>query len=71
MIGEIGSLSSDRATFLTDMFSQLPTQYPQVRAVCWFNWWICQDGQNWDWPLEAADAAQFQAGIASSCYVGR
>ena len=71
MIGEISSVAPDRAQFLSDMFTQLPTIFPQVRAICWFNWRINEDGQIWDWPIEAAAQAQFAQGIASSYWVGR
>ena len=71
MIGEISSVAPDRAQFLSDMFTQLPTLFPQVRAICWFNWRINQDGQTWDWPIEASAQGQFAQGIASSYWVGR
>jgi hypothetical protein len=71
MIGEISSVAPDRGQFLSDMFTQLPTLFPQVRAICWFNWRINQDGQTWDWPIEASAQGQFAQGIASSYWVGR
>ena len=71
MLGEISSVGADRSQFLSDMFSQFPTLYPQIRAICWFNWRIAQDGATWDWPIEAAALGQFQQGIASSYWVGR
>ncbi len=77
MIGEIGSVDAGypgvKTQFLSDMFAQLPTQFPQVRGFVWFNWRTNEKDPPLDWPIESSAAAQaaFQQGIQSSYYVGR
>ncbi len=77
MIGEIGAVDAgypgEKVQFLSDMFSQLPTLFPQVRAFCWFNWRTNENNPPWDWPIESSATAQaaFAQGMASSYYVGR
>ena len=77
MIGEIGAVDAgypgEKTRFLSDMFAQLPSQFPQVRGFCWFNWRTDENNPAWDWPIESSATAQaaFQQGIASSYYVGR
>ncbi len=56
-----------KASWITDMLStQLPNNFPQVKAVLWFNW---QDG-NHPWPIESSSTSKsaFASGIASSYY---
>ncbi len=77
MIGEIGSVDAGypgvKTQFLSDMFAQLPTQFPQVRGFVWFNWRTNEHNPPFDWPIESSAAAEaaFQQGIKSSYYVGR
>jgi Glycosyl hydrolase family 26 len=80
MIGETGSTEvgdggvdpSAKAAWITDaMTVQLPLNFPQVKAVTWFNWNIEEgDGQRWDWPIESSEAVRraFAAAIASRYY---
>jgi hypothetical protein len=72
MIGETASSEhgGSKASWITDMLvTQLPTQFPKVKAVVWFNW------DNGDpalstWPVEssASSIAAFAQGIAASYY---
>jgi hypothetical protein len=72
MIGETSSLEGggSKATWIRDALSQLPTTFPQVRALNWFNWRINQNGGWNPWPIESSAAAQqaFAAGISSSYF---
>ena len=72
MIGETASSEhgGSKASWITDMLlTQLPTQFPKVKAVVWFNW------DNGDpalstWPVEssASSIGAFAQGIAASYY---
>lgn len=74
MIGEIGSVDvgypGEKLAFLDDMFTKLPTDYPNVRGFCWFNWRVDSEGDP-DWPIESSPEAMaaFAAGISSSYYI--
>jgi len=77
MIGEIGSeeyASGVKAAWITDMFNQLPTNYPKIKALVWFNWRIYETNNGvssyQSWPIESSSSAQsaFRNGIASSYY---
>ena len=52
MIGEVGSseLGGSKAAWIADMLAKLPTEYPKVRAVLWFDKF--DDGM--DWPIETS-----------------
>jgi len=77
MVGEVGAVDAGypgyKAQFINDFFNALETRYPDVRAFCWFNWRIYENGQWWDWPIESSAAAQsaFDQAVASSYIVGR
>jgi beta-mannanase len=69
MISEVGSSENggSKADWITDTFSvQLPTRFPGVRAVIWWN----RRDEEMDWPIETSAAAQvaFAAAIASPYY---
>jgi hypothetical protein len=73
MLGEVSSEENggDKAAWITDMLTtQLPQNYPQVKAMLWFNWRILEKGQYWSWEVESSPASQtaFAQGIASSYY---
>jgi hypothetical protein len=71
MIGEIASREagdggSKKAAWIKDaLLTQLPTFFPKIKGVLWFNWY---DGM--DFRIESSQAAQdaFAASIASSYY---
>ncbi len=70
MIGEVGSveLGGSKAGWITDMLStQLPNNYPQVKAVAYFD----ENMGDGNWPLESSTTSEqaWTAGIQSSHYV--
>lgn len=68
LVGEPASTEKggSKAAWTSELLSQLPTRYPKVRGLVWFNW----ADEGWDWPIESSPAAQaaFKTGIASSYY---
>lgn len=75
MIGETASteFGGSKSDWIDDAFSkQLPTRFPQVKAVNWFNWNISKGGGRWDWPIESSAPTQaaFSNVISSPYYAG-
>ena len=72
MLGEVGSneIGGSKAEWIQDMLRQLPTRFPRVNALLWFNWRIYERGQWWPWEIESSSTAEhaFAAGIASPYY---
>jgi hypothetical protein len=73
MIGEIGSLeyaAGAKANWISEMFSALPTNFPQIKALVWFNWRCSESGTYHDYEIESSSSSQaaFANGIASSYY---
>ncbi len=73
MIAETASTEygGSKAAWITDALqAQLPVNYPQIKAVVWFNWNVAATYGNMDWVLESSPAATtaFRAGIGSSYY---
>jgi hypothetical protein len=70
MIAEVGSseMGGDKAAWIQDALSKVPTDYPQVRALLWFD----KFDDNMDWPIETSSTATaaFAAGVSPSVYVG-
>jgi hypothetical protein len=71
MIGETASseTAGSKANWITDMLgTQLPQQFPKVKAVVWFNW--NADEAALSWPVESStnSIAAFSRGIASGYY---
>jgi hypothetical protein len=68
MIGEVGSTEygGSKATWIKEMFQQLPVSYPSVRGLLWFDKYT--DG---DWPIDSSAGATqaFAEGIKGSSYV--
>jgi beta-mannanase len=55
-----------KAAWISDLLgTQLPQNYPRIKALLWFNWALAGD-----WPIETSASAQsaFATGIASSRY---
>lgn len=50
----------------------IPLEFPAIRAVVWFNWYIEEGGGRMDWPIESSPSAtaEFKARIAGPNYVG-
>ena len=70
MIGEMGSSEQggDKAAWIREALSRVPTEYPQIRALLWFD----KFDDNMDWPIETSATATsaFAEGIGQSAYVG-
>jgi len=70
MIGEVGSSEhgGSKASWIEDMFAQVPADYPQIRALLWFD----KFDDNMDWPIETSGsaAAAFADGVQRPSYVG-
>ncbi len=66
--GPLGRPAS-KAAWIQDTFgTQLPLNYPRIKAVVWFNW--NDSNSALDWPLESSQASleAFAATIASTYY---
>jgi hypothetical protein len=74
MIGEIGSLeyaAGAKATWISNMLSELPTDFPQIKALVWFNW-RNESNNTWkSWEIESSASSQsaWDNGIASPDYL--
>ncbi len=70
VIGEVGSTEhgGSKADWIAEMLADVPTDYPQIRGLVWFDSY--DDGM--DWPIETSAGATsaFAAGIQSPSYVG-
>ena len=70
VIGEVGSTEygGSKAEWISEMLGELPTDYPAIRGLVWFEKY--DDGM--DWPIETSASATtaFADGIQSSSYVG-
>jgi Glycosyl hydrolase family 26 len=70
MIAEVGSSESggDKAAWIRDALAKVPADYPQVRALLWFD----KFDDNMDWPIETSATATsaFAEGVGQSVYVG-
>ncbi len=73
MIAETASSEyggSKSAWIMDALRTQLPLNYPRIKALVWFNWNAPATYGNMDWVIESSAAATsgFAAGIASSYY---
>jgi hypothetical protein len=73
MIGETASTESggSKPEWIADALgTYLPTNFPNIKAVTWFNWNITESGTEWDWPIEssAASTTSFANAISSPYY---
>ncbi|HEU5105438.1 MAG TPA: Ig-like domain-containing protein [Solirubrobacterales bacterium] len=70
MIGEVASTEygGSKATWIKDMLTRIPTEYPKIRALLWFD----KFDSNMDWPVETTSSATsaFAEGLQSSKYLG-
>jgi hypothetical protein len=68
MIGEIGSTEygGSKANWITDMLAKVPSSYPKIRGVLYFE----KYDSGMDWPIETSTTATsaFAAGIQSPAY---
>ncbi|HWD63601.1 MAG TPA: glycosyl hydrolase [Solirubrobacteraceae bacterium] len=69
MLGEVASNDhgGNEAAWITEMFRELPTQYPDIRGLMWY-----QVSDRWDFPLRrhTAAAQAFSTAIKSRRYAG-
>ncbi len=73
MAGEVGSYeygAGDKGRWITGMLSDLPTKFPQIKALVYFNWRILEGGtwKNWDIESSASSQSAFATGIAAPYY---
>jgi Glycosyl hydrolase family 26/Fibronectin type III domain len=73
MIGEIGSIeygAGVKANWITNMLDVLPTSFPKIKALVWFNWRISDSGTWHGFEVESSASSQsaFAGGIASPYY---
>jgi hypothetical protein len=73
MIGETASTEAggSKPEWIAEALgTYLPTNFPSIKAVLWFNWNITEKGTEWDWPIEssAASTASFANAISSPYY---
>ncbi len=70
MIGEMGSTENggSKAAWIGEALTAIPSEYPQVRGVLWFDKF--DDGM--DWPIETSSgsAGAFASGIQNPAYRG-
>ena len=70
MIGEMGSTENggSKAAWIGEALAAIPSEYPRVRGVLWFDKF--DDGM--DWPIETSSesAAAFASGIQNPAYRG-
>jgi beta-mannanase len=70
MIGEVASseYGGSKATWIKEMLTQVPTEYPKIRALLWFD----KYDSSMDWPIETSSSATnaFAEGIQNPAYLG-
>ncbi|HEX6782264.1 MAG TPA: Ig-like domain-containing protein [Solirubrobacterales bacterium] len=70
MIGEVASTEygGSKAAWIKDMLAKVPTAYPKIRALLWFD----KFDSNMDWPVETSSSATaaFAEGLQSPAYLG-
>ena len=69
MIAEVASAEAggSKAAWITDMFARLPVEYPEIRAVVWFN-----ESKEADWRVNSSNASlrAFRDAIAPATFLG-
>jgi hypothetical protein len=73
MVAETASsdFGGSKAAWITDgLGTQLPDNYPGIKAFVWFNWNAPEVNGSMDWAIESSATSQaaFRSGIASSYY---
>jgi hypothetical protein len=72
MIGETASSENggSKASWISDMFFELPRSFPQIKALVWFNW--NSGDTSISWPLQSSESAYsaFAVGLAGGDYAG-
>lgn len=75
MLGETASteIGGSKSEWIADALgTQIPKNFPKIKAVNWFNWNIVENGSRWDWQIESSASAQasFANVISSPFYAG-
>jgi mannan endo-1,4-beta-mannosidase len=69
LVAEVASSEQggSKSEWISNMFSELPSAYPKVRGLMWFDYY----DQGNDWPIETSPSATeaFAAGIANPRYL--
>jgi hypothetical protein len=69
IIGEVGSTESggNKARWIRGMFAALPSKFPDIHGLLWFDQYANGPGGHRDWPLETSRSASraFASGIRS------
>ncbi len=69
IVGETASTEAggSKAQWITDMFQALPTRFPKIRGLLWFD----KIDEGMDWPIETSvgATAAFRAGIQDARFV--
>jgi Glycosyl hydrolase family 26/Bacterial Ig domain len=70
LVSEVGSseYGGSKATWISEMLHTIPTNYPKIRGVVWFDKY--EGGM--DWPIESSTSATsaFASGIQAPVYAG-
>lgn len=73
MVSQIGSEEGggSKANWIATMLSALPTSYPRIKALLWFNWRILKSGvwANREIESSASSQAAFKQGIVNPYYL--
>ena len=68
VIGEVASTEDggSKATWIKEMLSEVPTEYPKIRGLLWFE----KNDSGMDWPIESSSSATsaFATGIQNPAY---
>ncbi len=72
MVGETASGESggSKAEWIRDALTELPQDFPRIKALVWFNWNIVDSAGLHSWQIESSQSAQeaFAAAISSPLY---
>jgi hypothetical protein len=72
VIGEVGSTEygGSKAKWIEEMLRDVPTEYPAIHGLLWFDKFV--PGENMDWQLDSSAAATsaFASGIQNPSYEG-
>lgn len=74
LVGETGATETGggKPRWIADMFSVLPTRFPKIRGLLWFDKVDRGPGGHSDWPIESSPASisAFAAGVAGAQFAG-
>jgi mannan endo-1,4-beta-mannosidase len=70
IVGETGSTETggSKAHWISSMLAELPSKFPKIRGLLWFDRLDAGPGGHTDWPIESSpgSTAAFASGIAAS-----